>query len=383
MIYIREGSHVYLLISLLAYVGEYPVQSLDLLGSERTWKALIQRLTKVQEFCLTDTGEHFRCRLLTVSGNGRYRTVRFHLSALVILEKLNLSAYNYYLDHFDGHHFSGNQYHIERNHRVTEAVVMCMNAGIETRPHMLPDPKDPNVYSPEITELRFYLSRELKKFWEREMNKTQFSRIVGAIVYGGNCYTVYNSRDTLMKWNGNGESKVQSYLSNVWARGAMVFTIKSAILFGQDYLVAMRTLEESARRRRFDLRFDNVYPHIHFIPMNAFGVKMLRTITVDNWNEEHRYMLYGDDGLNNGYRSIEYDAIIDGRYCLSHLDGDLCRLIRAKDALDKRPDIQYEITCYPEQLSMVKEYMSEFRGKGRLFITTVTIDQVCEYFFGQ
>lgn len=381
MIFIREGSHVHLLLSLLAYTGEYPVQSLRLLGSERTWKTLIQKVTKPQEFCLKEKGKRHRCRMLTVSGKGKYRTIRLHASALVLLEMLEPAAYNYYLEHFDWHHFSGNQYHVERNHRIAETVVMCMNAGIETRPHKLPDPRSPSVRNTENKQPCFFLSRTLKDFWQGEMNKTKFSRIVGAIVYAGNCYTVYNSRDALMKWNGEGESKVQNYLSVMWAAGSMGFRINSAILFGRDHLVAMRILEEAARSRRFDQRFDAVYSHIHFIPMNAFGMKLLRTITMDNWNQEHRYMLYGNDGLNNGYRSIECDAIINGRYCLSHLDGDLCRLIRMRDALRNRSDLQFQITCYPEQLPMLKEYLTEFRGKHRVSFSTVTIDQVCEYLF--
>ena len=110
---------------------------------------------------------------------------------------------------------------------------------------------------------------------------------------------------------------------------------------------------------------------------------MLRTITMENWNEEHLCMLYGEEALEDGYRTFEYDVFRDGRYCISHLDGDLCKLIRMRDALRSRPEIQYQITCYPEQLPMLKEYLTEFRGKHRVSFSTVTIDQVCEYLFSQ
>lgn len=213
------------------------------------------------------------------------------------------------------------------------------------------------------------------------MNKTKFSRIVGAILYGYSCYMVYNSRDALMKWNGEGESKVQNYLSVAWSSDWPGFKIDSAILFGRDYLVAMRTLEEAARTRRFDKCFYSVYSHIHFIPMNALGVKMLQTITVENWRNEHLYMLYGEESLDNRYRSFEYDVLQDGKVYCSHLDGDLCRLIRVREILRNRPDLKYQITCYPEQLPMLQEYLTEFRGKGRVSFDTVTIDQVCEYLF--
>ena len=175
MIFIREGTHVHQLLTLLAYTGEYPVQSLQLLGSERTWKALVQKLTKPQEFCLKELGKQHRCRLLTVSGKGKYRTIRLHASALVLLEMLEPMAYHYYLEHFDRHHFSGNQYHVERNHRIAEAVVMCMNAGIETRPYTLPEARNPNLRFSGNGQPLFFLSRALKDFWQGEMNKTKFS----------------------------------------------------------------------------------------------------------------------------------------------------------------------------------------------------------------
>ena len=81
MIYIREGSHTHTLLLLLAFVGEYPAKSLHLLGKERTWKVLVQKLTRTQEYCLSDTGKRCRCKLRTVSGKGKQKTIRLHASA--------------------------------------------------------------------------------------------------------------------------------------------------------------------------------------------------------------------------------------------------------------------------------------------------------------
>ena len=381
MIFIREGTHVYQLLSLLTCTGEYPLQTVHLLGSERTWKTLIRRLTKPQDFCLKESGKRHRCRMLTISGSGKYRTIRLHASALVLLELLDSGAYNYYLEHFDWHHFSGNQYHVERHHRIAEAVVMCMNAGMETRPYKIQGARTPNARFLGNKQPCFFLSWELKDFWQGEMNKTKFSRMVGAIVYSGSCYMVYNSRDALMKWNGEGESKVQSYLSVIWSAGSSGYKIDSAILFGKDYLVAMRTLEEVARTRRFNKCFYSVYSHIHFVPMNDFGVKLLQTITLPNWKEEHLYMLYEEEALDNRYRSFEYDVFQDGKFCISLLDGDLCRLIRMREALRNRDEIEYQITCYPEQVPMLKEYLMEFRDENRIILDVVTMDQVWECLF--
>ncbi len=381
MIYIREGSHVQTLLLVLACTGEYPVRSLHLLGSARTWKNMIQKLCKIQDYCLKKTGKRFRCKLVTVSGKDRYRTVRLHASALVILEELEPNAYRYYQTHFEYHHFSGNRFHIDRHHRIAEAFVMCLQAGIASWPHELPDPNSMQVCWNQISDAKFYLSVALKEFWEGEMNKTRFSRMVGAIVYPGGCHMVYNSRDALMKWSGNGESKVQSYLTMALARETRAEKIESAILFGEDYLVALRTLEEAQNRKRYDLRFDNVYRHIHFIPLNEFGIQQLRTLVMKNWYGIHMEILYGADGEHQWEFSFEHDAIINDVAQISFLDGDLCKLIRVKDSLKTNKDLTYNIVCYPEQLSTIKEYLVEFRGKDRLTLQTVVIDRVIHRLF--
>ena len=48
MIYIRDGTHVYILLMLLACVGEYPMQSVYLLGNNRVWKRRIKDLQEIQ-----------------------------------------------------------------------------------------------------------------------------------------------------------------------------------------------------------------------------------------------------------------------------------------------------------------------------------------------
>lgn len=82
MIYIRDGTHVYLLLMLLACVGEYPMQSVYLLGNNRVWKRRIKELQDIQDFCLPDGGKLVRFQMLTVSGKGKEKTMRLHKSAL-------------------------------------------------------------------------------------------------------------------------------------------------------------------------------------------------------------------------------------------------------------------------------------------------------------
>ena len=49
MINLRQGSHAYLLLRLLAVTGEIPMKIVRMLGSERSWKALICKMNTVNK----------------------------------------------------------------------------------------------------------------------------------------------------------------------------------------------------------------------------------------------------------------------------------------------------------------------------------------------
>lgn len=59
----------------MSFVGEYPFWSLDLLGSERVYKALIVKLTQPEHFVNSQTGAEMDCRLFTLTGKGAAKGV--------------------------------------------------------------------------------------------------------------------------------------------------------------------------------------------------------------------------------------------------------------------------------------------------------------------
>lgn len=138
MIHFSAKSHVHRLVTVLSFVGEYPAHSLHLLGKERVMKELVHRLTTAQTFRNDETGEEHTCRLLTITGKGREKSIRFYKAGLVILGWVHPDAYGYYMRSFWNHRFPGDKAHRERHHRVAEAAVLCMKAGLEVRPYILP-----------------------------------------------------------------------------------------------------------------------------------------------------------------------------------------------------------------------------------------------------
>lgn len=285
MITVRPGSHVHRLITVLGLAGEYPVRSLGVLGNERTLRALVSKLSTTQELRNPDTDERMRVKLLQMTGIGNAKAIRFCKGALPILEWIHPDAYGYYMAAFYNHRFPGGMAHRDRNLRVAETIGMHLTAGVETRAYLLPALQNRAILRITSDTPAFYLARDFKKISPAEQNKTMFTRIVGAIFYPGGCYAVYNTRNAAMKWNGMGEFKALHSLTELARMNAGVQSIDSAILLGESYDTALTTLLESDKNRRLELRFDGIYRHIYFVPMNAGGIRQFKLLTVPDWKE--------------------------------------------------------------------------------------------------
>lgn len=370
MITVRPGSQAYRLITMLGVVGEYPISALKLLGNVRAMRELVHRLTLVQEFRHPDTDERVTTKLLQLSGSGHSKSIRFYKGALPILKWIHPDAYRYYMAAFYNHRFPGDASHRERNHRVAEAVAVCMTAGVEPRAYLLPSLQNREIARTVPENPSFYLARDIKKISAAEQNKTMFTRTVGAVFYPGGCYPVYNTRSAAMKWSGMGEFKALHSLTEVARLNAGLHELDAALLIGESEDAALQTLLESEKSRRLEFRFDGIYHHIHFIPMNESGVRLLRLLTVPDWNAKLMDLLFEPDARSYGKGFMEYDAFVGGVYIYSHLDGDIARLVRFREALDSQTE-RFEVLCYPNQVPFLREYLGS-----RVSIKTIDMNSV-------
>lgn len=356
MITIRPGSHMRRLLTLLSVAGEFPTSSLGILGKARVMKALVHRLELSQEFRADPDGTVYSTKLLQISGKRDKRTVRLYKGALPILDELHPNALQYYLDSFRGHRFSGDPYHMWRNHRVSEALAMSMMAGIEIQPYTIPSLQKSKITHTVQDYPSYYIARDFKKIDKAELNKTIFTRIVGAIFYPGGLYAVYNTRDAIMKWSGMGEFKTAHHLLELARMNAGIDEVTSALLLGSGPDVALQTLIESDKGRRMEMRFDRIYPHIHFIPMDQNGIRLLRILTLPDWSGKVLGALFAPQMRPQGYGFMEYDAFWENTYIYSHLDSDIARLVRFRQALETQTE-RFEVLCFPWQASFLKEYL--------------------------
>jgi hypothetical protein len=356
MITIRPGSRVHRLLILLSVAGEYPAHALGLIGSERDMKKFLHRLEDVQDFRADKSETVHTSKLVNISGNRNERTIRLHKGALPILSELHPDALGYYLDTFWGHRFPGDTSHIRRNHRVSEALAMCMAVGIEMRTYILPKLQITGIRRTVPNIPCFYIARDFKKLDVSEFSKTIFTRIIGAAFCQGGIYAVYNTRSSLMKWSGMGEFKASLHLRELVRMNVESDGEISAILLGDSAQMALQTIIESEKTRRLELRFDRIYPHIHFIPLDRNGIRLLRMLILPDWREKMLSQLFSPNMRPHGHGFMEYDAYSNGTYIYSYLDSDIARLIRFREALDGQTE-KFEALCFPWQVAFLKEYL--------------------------
>ena len=213
---------------------------------------------------------------------------------------------------------------------------------------------------------------DLKKLNEGELNKTKFTRLVGLVVSQGRCHAVYNCRNKPMEWFGQGEYKARIHLSNILA-ASVSSMIYSAILFGQDYSVALESMNKAYKFRKYKRRFDGIYQNIYYVPLNEFGIRLLKTLLVPDWDEIILDMLFlSQDRARKDYVMGDVDAVVGDKYVLSHLDGDISRLIRFKERMIRHLH-RCTVICYPEQEELVCQFMGD-----QVKTVTVTLREVEE-----
>lgn len=295
MITIRPGSHVHTLLTVLSFVGEYPVTALGLLGSVRSYKDLIHKLTMPQESRFPDSEERFTCRLLTVSGKGKHKTIRLHKSALPLLKCWDEDVYDNYM------------------------------------------------------------------YEDYELNKIRFTRLTGAIVYPGGAYAVYNYREEMLKWMGEGEVKIKHHLHTIFTpMMSYEFPLReAAIIFGADYDVALNMLKEMKETQKMDNGLFHTYKDIFFIPRDDFGARLLRVLTTWNWQERILNALFDPKVRSYNRGSFTYDAHENGEFQFSFLDGNIRWLFHFREAIMNR-DLRCRVMCYHEQVEFVQKYLADF-----------------------
>ena len=376
---LKPGSQLHKLISLLSVCGEFPVKSLDLLGNKRLYRRVVSECTvpvTVQNPITKETISLPKIFILT--GKGRMKSIRLYKGARPILTWIGEGKY--YDSICYGYNMPMTTANVDRNHRVAETLATFMDAGFYYLPHTLPRLKSEGINRIITTQPLAYPSRMLKFSDDGEVNKTGFSRITGAVFAGGDCYAAYNTRNAVMKWSGKGETKAMVSLKQLSIVNSGIDPDRLPVLFfGASQEVAFRSMLAMRKATNVNLRFDMFAPRIHFVPLNRYGARFLKFISIPNWQERILNLLFDDEDRSFNKGSFEFDAKINDTYILSHLDSDLCRLNRFREAIIDDPDEKYEVLCFEWQYDFVKKFMGELAK-----VTPVSFDafdeELSEYY---
>ena len=285
------------------------------------------------------------------------------------------------MEEYDNHTFSGNARHINRNHLLAETAVMCMKAGIEVNPLDTLDMWEEEIKNLQCTNPYFYFAREIKRVYENELNKIRYTRLAGMIAFWNGVYVVYNLRDEMPKWIADGEAKI------LWHMESMFYQLrqhyhpfqKAALMFGANYNIALDLLQEIKTTKKQDNGFFRTYNQILFVPMDDFGVRLLRVVTSSNWQENLLFSLFGPEKATTSWGGLQFDVLIDGIDTYCFLDGDIRNLFNFRDTILMRKEgllssgtiRGHQVICYPEQLAFVQEFFGDLAE-----YATVTMDAV-------
>lgn len=361
MLNILPGSHAINILTILSVAGEFSPASYRLLGNEVVIRRLIHDMCKPQEIILGDT--HYEGQLLTVSGRGQFKSVRMRKWAYPILEEIE--ANQYYKKTFGSKNFTGCVKNKDRNYRVAECIMMFFRAAVESRPYMLPELQNEDIKLVVPKRPCFYLAKDLKKLDSSELSKTQFTRVTGLMFINRKPYAVYNTRSSLMKWNGAGEKKTIASMEAITRMNAGGEKLDSAIMFYARDEIAIETVRDIKANEHLDMGFMNIYPKIYFVPLGEEGIRQLKLFVRPKWHERAIKYLFKDNVELNPY--FDVDATIDGASMLSFFDGDVARLIRFKNRVMSE-NCKFGIACFPHQEKIVKEF---FDTDVPLMVTTM------------
>ena len=150
-------------------------------------------------------------------------------------------------------------------------------------------------------------------------------------------------------------------------------------MFGANYNIALDLLQQIKETKKQDNGFFRTYNQILFVPMDDFGVRLLRILTLDNWRKKLLDTLFEPEQYTTSWGTLQFDIIVDGIDTFCFLNGDIRNLFNFRDTILMRKEgtlrsgavSGHKVICYPEQLGMVQKFFGDLAE-----IATVTMDDI-------
>ena len=364
MIRIKRGSHAYVLLCFMGLVGELPYKSLHLLGSVQTVRRVVEKMCVKQEYINDKTKEVFEVKAFVQSGAGNKQTIRLSKKALKLLDWVGIRK------SYEGVTYNcnmpGDEVHVYRNHRMAEVLFMMLRTGVNYLPTTIPNLEYKSFDKLRIKSTCFYPSRLIKNMNKDESVKLKYILALGAVISPYGSYVVYNTRDEAMRWNGTGERKTRMLIDDLSNRNTGVEEVRSCMLFANNAQAILETLKNSLKKRAVKgkngrwyreapVSVVDVYDHVHYIPLNETGIRMLRIMFLPNFQERIQKVLYTKP-LDKCW--TVFDGRYNDKYYVNHFDGDIGKLYNMKAIIE---DQKFNCTmiCFDFQQDYLKSYLKD------------------------
>ncbi len=247
-----------------------------------------------------------------------------------------------------------------RLHRIAEATVTMMNAGV-----LVHRDEKPDIFSPlwekgvrlSVTTPVFFNSREVKELGLAFV-KIHGARSVGMLLCLSHYFVVYNLGDSLMKWDYKSEMRTKAAMKEILSNKRLPhqYTTDSirGLLLGNRMELACDILSSRSGSQYFVL--DKNYDHFYFLTNDHYGEQLLKLLCDTAMQQRLEDILLGDLYEPDESSTLENDAfdetgdpVLLGYFC------DLPRLQRFDTGLQLQ-NRRGTLICFDFQKEALANY---------------------------
>jgi len=253
-----------------------------------------------------------------------------------------------------------------RLHRIAETYITMQNAGVAVFQDEKPDvfyPADYESQNLAIYVPAFYNSREIKEVG-MDCVKIHGARMVGTLLTPDKVFVVYNTGNSLMKWEYKSEMRTKALIKTLLWRERMPEQYSmddevEGLVFGADMEIALSLLSSTGGVKHNYFMLDGNYDNFHFLTSDHKGEVILKLLCdAEKIAQFNQILSQNLSGHDNGF-IIENDAIdANGNPVLFAYSFDMPRIKRFNSALQMYGR-SGTLICFDFQADVLRRYCCE------------------------
>jgi hypothetical protein len=323
-------SQAYAILSLIAVSGELPTAQINRLSGGSAYKSKLIKALKKRKLIHTFYSDKLRA----------YRLTSYSKSILIAD---NSKRFAFFLTgNADTNVLKSEITRRLRLKSISETFVTMLNAGVSIYRDEKPDVFYPDVGGGTtqfliVTAPAFYNSREIKELGAGYA-QIQGSRAVGALLTKTDAFVVYNSGNSLPKWDYKSELRTKAFMKTVLCRDRLPHQYKPgdirSMMLGKDMEQAYQLLTSTGGVKRNHFVLDGSYDSFIYLTNDHNGEVVLKLLCDSEKRSELNHILLENLYDRDPGLLIENDAIDEnGEPVLFAYDCDMPRITRFNSAL--------------------------------------------------